>query len=100
MLDCECVSSNGLSLTLPRCIDGEKKRCPVLQRQRRMTCNLVVNENVINASSAHIVAVLRTHQGAAVVGGMKSSNLQQRSGVLAFTSDLKVIPRQSRSGGS
>lgn len=39
----------------------------------------VVNGNAIKPFSAEIVAVLRTHEGAAVVGGMKSPNLRQRS---------------------
>lgn len=39
----------------------------------------VVNGTAIKPFSAEIVAVLRTHEGAAVVGGMKSPNLQQRS---------------------
>lgn len=40
---------------------------------------LAANVNVIKRWSAEIVAVLRSHEGAAVVGGMKSSNLQRRS---------------------
>lgn len=38
------------------------------QRQCKITCNLVVNGNVIKSLYAEIVAVLRTHEGAAVVG--------------------------------
>lgn len=62
-------------------MEGKKNNflCFKVQQQCRMTCNLVVDGNVIKRLSAEIVAVLRTHEGAAVVGGMKSSNLRQRS---------------------
>lgn len=57
---------------------------------------LVVTGNAIKPFSAEIVAVLRTHEGAAVVGGMKSSNLQQRSRFPSVSrSNLKVIQQQS-----
>lgn len=58
------------------------------QCQCKITCNLVVNGNVIKPLSAEIVAALRTHEGAAVVGGMKSSNLQQRSHFLSVSRQI------------
>lgn len=52
------------------------------QRQRRTTCDSAVSGDAIKALSAEIVAVLRTPEGAAVVGGMKSSNPQQHARLL------------------
>lgn len=68
------------------------------QRQCKITCNLVVNGNVIKSLYAEIVAVLRTHEGAAVVGRTeKFKSAAALSLPLSFTPNLKVILQQSPS---
>lgn len=74
---CNAVGSVSFALQLWR---GKKTTCASKSSTSvELSAISVVNGTAIKPFSAEIVAVLRTHEGAAVVGGMKSPNLQQRS---------------------